>query len=48
MEKDILYFYNKYKEGYLPCESINIERYSRKSLTGDVANVLNSMVSNHK
>ena len=37
LETNILYFYNKYKQGNLPCESVNIEKYSRKMLTGEVA-----------
>ena len=46
LEANILYFYNKYKQGYLPCESINIEKYSRKMLTGEVAEVLNDITKN--
>ncbi len=43
LEANILYFYNKYKQGYLPCESVNIEKYSRKMLTGEVAEGLNEI-----
>jgi len=43
MEKNIMYFYNKYKAGNLASEGINIEKYSRKMLTGEVANVLNTI-----
>jgi hypothetical protein len=43
LEANILYFYNKYKQGNLPSESVNIEKYSRKILTGEVANVLNTI-----
>ncbi|HTB30521.1 MAG TPA: glycosyltransferase family 4 protein [Bacteroidia bacterium] len=45
LEANILYFYNKYKQGYLPCESVNIEKYSRKMLTGEVAEVLNEITA---
>jgi hypothetical protein len=48
LEANILYFYNKYKEGNLPCESVNIERYSRKMLTGEVAGVLNGITRLNK
>ena len=45
LEANILYFYNKYKQGNLPCESLNIEKYSRKMLTGEVADVLNEITA---
>jgi len=45
LETNILYFYNKYKQGNLPSESVNIEKYSRKMLTGEVADVLNSITA---
>jgi glycosyltransferase involved in cell wall biosynthesis len=45
LEANILYFYNKYKQGYLSCESVNIEKYSRKMLTGEVAEVLNEIAA---
>jgi len=45
LEANILYFYNKYKQGNLPCESVNIEKYSRKMLTGEVAGVLEGIIS---
>lgn len=48
LETNILYFYNKYKQGNLPCESVNIEKYSRKMLTGEVADVLNSISNGNK
>ena len=41
MKKNILYLYTKYKQGNLTSEGVNIERYSRKSVTGEVANALN-------
>ena len=44
MKKSILYFYSKYKSAGLFSEGANIEKYSRKSLTGDLAKVLNSIV----
>ncbi len=44
LETNILYFYNKYKQGNLPCESVNIEKYSRKMLTGEIAGVLNEIM----
>ncbi len=43
LENNIMYFYNKYKQENLPCESVNIEKYSRKMLTGEVAEVLNEI-----
>lgn len=48
LEANILYFYNKYKQGNLPSESVNIEKYSRKVLTGEVATVLNSISDGSK
>ena len=48
LEANIMYFYNKYKQGNLPCESVNIEKYSRKMLTGEVANVLNRISHGNK
>jgi len=48
LEANILYFYNKYKQGSLPSESVNIEKYSRKMLTGEVADVLNSISDGNK
>ncbi len=45
LEANILYFYNKYKQSNLLCESVNIEKYSRKMLTGEVAEVLNGITS---
>jgi len=48
LEANILYFYTKYKAGNLPCESENIERYSRKMLTGEVAEVLNTISDGNK
>lgn len=48
LEANILYFYNKYKQGNLYCESVNIEKYSRKMLTGEVADVLNSISDGNK
>lgn len=44
LEKNILYFYTKYKQGNLPSESKGIEKYSRKQLTASMANILNSIV----
>jgi len=43
MKKSILYFYSKFKSGGLFSEGANIGKYSRKSLTGDLAKVLNSI-----
>jgi glycosyltransferase involved in cell wall biosynthesis len=43
MKENILYFYTQYKHGNLASEGVNIERYSRKSLTREVANALNSI-----
>lgn len=43
LEANILYFYNKYKIGNLSSESVDIEKYSRKALTGEVAKVLNEI-----
>lgn len=43
LEANIMYFYKKYKQGGLHCESVNIEKYSRKMLTGEVAEVLNEI-----
>ena len=44
LEANILYFYNKYKQRNLPSESVNIEKYSRKMLTGEVAGVLEGII----
>jgi hypothetical protein len=41
LEENILYFYSKYKQGNVPSESKGIEKYSRKALTQNVANLLN-------
>jgi len=48
LEANIMYFYNKYKLGDLPSESVNIEKYSRKMLTGEVAEVLNIISDGNK
>lgn len=48
LEANIMYFYNKYKSGNLACESVNIEKYSRKALTGEVAEVLNIISDGNK
>lgn len=45
LEKNILYYYNKYKAGNLVSESVNTEKYSRKMLTGEISNVLNTISS---
>lgn len=43
LKKNILEYYEKYKTGNLVCESIGIEKYSRKELTGKLAGVLNKI-----
>jgi len=45
MKKNILYFYNKYKNGDLKPESEGIELYSRKELTRQFADILNTFRS---
>jgi len=45
LEQNILYFYNKYKQGGLLPESKGIERYSRKALTQNVAKLLDTILS---
>lgn len=44
LEKNIMYYYNSFKAGKLQSEGVNTERYSRKALTGEVANSLNGIV----
>lgn len=44
LEKNIMYYYNSFKAGKLQSEGVNTERYSRKALTGEVANSLNNIV----
>jgi hypothetical protein len=41
LEKNIFALYDKFKKGTLSSESKGIEKYSRKELTSDLANVLN-------
>jgi hypothetical protein len=43
LEENIMYFYNRYKQGTFDCESRGIEKYSRKALTGDMVNMLNTI-----
>ncbi|HWY98677.1 MAG TPA: glycosyltransferase family 4 protein [Bacteroidia bacterium] len=43
LEKNILHYYNNFKAGKLDSESVNIEKYSRKMLTGEIVKVLNSI-----
>ncbi len=45
VEKHILDYYNRYQNGDLHSESINIEAYSRKKLTEQLANVLDRIIS---
>jgi glycosyltransferase involved in cell wall biosynthesis len=45
LKKNILEFYRQYKNGKLSSHSINLEKYSRKALTGELAQVLNSICS---
>ncbi|MGP8217785.1 MAG: glycosyltransferase family 4 protein [Bacteroidia bacterium] len=40
LKKKILYYYNNFKSGKLENGGINIEKYSRKMLTGEVVKVL--------
>jgi len=44
LEKNILEYYSLYKAGNLTSSGTNIEKYSRKSLTGEMANVLNTII----
>ncbi len=44
LEANILYFYKRYKQGNLPSESIHIEKYSRKMLTGEIVKVLDRII----
>jgi len=39
LKQNILAFYREYKKGSLVSESRNIERYSRKALTGRLSEV---------
>ena len=48
MKSNILQFYRKYKEGTLFPESRNIEKYSRRELTGKLAALLDDMISHGK
>ncbi len=45
MKRVIAHLYNQYKKGELTVNSKNIERYSRKNLTGDMAQLLNEMTA---
>jgi hypothetical protein len=45
LEENILDFYNKFKQNRLETDSKGIEKYSRKALTGKMAELLNSITS---
>jgi len=43
MKNNILHYYAKFKEGELNPESVYIDRFSRKELTRQIANILNTI-----
>ncbi|MCK9220109.1 MAG: glycosyltransferase family 4 protein [Bacteroidales bacterium] len=43
MKKNILYYYHRYKSGIPATYPVNISKYSRKELTGDLATILNQI-----
>jgi len=43
LKKNLLSFYQDYKKGALYVNPINIEKYSRKNLTGEMADFLNTL-----
>ena len=42
-KKAILDYYNRFKSGSLKVQSESIERFSRRSLTGELSKLLNSL-----
>ena len=44
LKKNILFYYLRYKSGNLCSESHNIEQFSRKALTGKLAEIMNNIV----
>ena len=47
-KKAILDYYNRFKNGVLSIQSESVERFSRRSLTGELANLLESLISSIK
>jgi hypothetical protein len=45
LEKHILDYYQRYRNGSLTADSRNIDLYSRKKLTGQLAHVLDCMTT---
>ena len=46
MKEVVQTFYNQYTKGILKVESSSIEKFSRKSLTGELAELIKTLATN--